>query len=104
MPRVPPNHVSTDALEIEAAASAGIPAGSVSSTRASAAADGSLLLRLALVERDVLPHQIRQRVLVQLLAFAKVDCAPRVPFQARIEETGRVLERCSLGERHLHHV
>src|SRR4051812_35474592 len=43
-----------------------------------------------------------QRLLVYLLAFAKIDGAPEVAFETGIEEAGWILERGTLGKGHLH--
>ena len=58
-------------------------------------------LRLALareIERHGGADEILQGRLVDLVAFVDVDGAPDVALEAGVEETGRVLQRSSLGE------
>src|SRR6185437_14987901 len=43
-----------------------------------------------------------ERLLIDLLAFMDVDGASGTAFQARIEETGGILQRRAFGEGHLH--
>src|SRR5262245_46616999 len=43
-----------------------------------------------------------QRLLLYLLALVEVDCAPRVPLEAGVEESRGVLQGRPLGEGHLH--
>src|SRR4029077_12788457 len=43
-----------------------------------------------------------QRLLVDLLALAEVDRAPRVPAETGVEEAPRILQSGPLGEGHLH--
>jgi hypothetical protein len=45
--------------------------------------------------------EILQGRLIDLLAFVDVDGASDIPLEAGVEETGRVLQRSSLGEGHL---
>src|SRR5581483_4561713 len=48
------------------------------------------------------PDESLQSVLVDGVALVEVDRAPGVPLEARVEETGRVVQRSALRERHLH--
>src|SRR5262245_20782663 len=43
-------------------------------------------------------NQGRERLFVYLVALTEVDGAPGVPFETRIEEARRILQRCSLRE------
>src|SRR5271167_1094967 len=61
-------------------------------------------LRLALareIERHCSADEILQGRLIDLVAFVDVDGAPDIPVEAGVEQTGRVLQRSSLGECHL---
>src|SRR5215475_1958271 len=49
-------------------------------------------------------NQSLQCLLIDLVALAEVDRAPRVALEARVEEAGWVLERRPLGKGHLHDV
>src|SRR5262245_36869716 len=58
-------------------------------------------LRLALkmeIERYCSADEVPQGCLIDLVAFVDVDGAPDVSFEARVEQTRRVLERSSLGK------
>src|ERR1700687_3855197 len=44
-----------------------------------------------------------ESLLVNLVAFVKIDGTPSVAFQARVEQARRVFQRRALGEGHLHH-
>src|SRR5918998_6160289 len=61
-----------------------------------------LALGPGLVQRDRGADEILQRVLVHLVALVEVDGAARVPLEAGVEEARGILQRRSLGERHLH--
>src|SRR4051794_29481335 len=50
------------------------------------------------VECDCCADQVLQCRLIDLLAFADVDGAPDVSFEAGVEETCRVVQGCSLGK------
>src|SRR5262249_60435023 len=66
----------------------------------------ALRLRRALalqIQRHGRADQLLQRRLVQLLALADVDGAPRVPLEAGVEQTRGILQRCALRKGHLHH-
>src|SRR3954452_7102629 len=65
---------------------------------------GATLPSPGLVEGDRGADQRLQRLLVDRLALVEVDGAPRVPLEARVEETRGVLQGRALGEGHLHHV
>src|SRR5438309_1834096 len=56
------------------------------------------------IERHGSADEILQGRLIKLVALVDVDGAPDIPFEAGVEETGRVLQRSSLGECHLDHV
>src|SRR5262245_15508720 len=59
--------------------------------------------RLArLVERDRLPNERFECGFVDLFSFADVDRAASVSVQARVEETGRILQRRTFGEGQFH--
>src|SRR5438132_5951660 len=48
-------------------------------------------------------NQSLESLLVNLVAFVKIDGAPRVAFKARVEQARRIFQRRALGEGHLHH-
>src|SRR5512144_2799674 len=52
-----------------------------------------LAARLGLVQGHGGANERLQRFLVDLLAFAEVDGAPRVSLETRVEETGSVIQR-----------
>src|SRR3984893_13999837 len=56
------------------------------------------------IEGDRSTDERLERARVDLLPLMDVDCAPRVPAEARVEELGRVLQRSPFGERELHDV
>ena len=56
-------------------------------------------LRLAgTVQRDRLANERLERGLVNVFSFLDVDRAAYVSVEARVEQTGRILQRCPLGE------
>src|SRR5215813_11769227 len=54
------------------------------------------------VGRDRRPDQRLEGAFVDLLALVDVDRPPHVPFEARVEEPGRILQGSPLGESELH--
>jgi hypothetical protein len=50
------------------------------------------------VQRDRLANERLERGLVNVFSFVDVDRAAYVSVEARVEETGRILQRCPLGE------
>ena len=56
------------------------------------------------IQRHSCANQILQRRLINLLPFVDVNRPPHIPFQARIKQPRRILQRSSLGKRHLHNV
>src|SRR5215510_10599891 len=62
-------------------------------------------LRLARpVEGNCLPNEGLERGLVNVFSFVDVDRAAYVSVEARVEETGRIFQRCALGEGQLHDI
>src|SRR5262249_20345774 len=49
-------------------------------------------------------NQSLESLRVNLVAFVKIDGAPGVAFQDRVEKARRVIQRRALGEGHLHRV
>src|SRR5437660_9167854 len=67
--------------------------------------DNSLLFRLArTVEGDRLANERLEGGLINVFSFVDVDRAPYVSVEARVEETGRILQRRALGEGQLHDI
>ena len=53
------------------------------------------------IERHGSPDDFLQGRLIDFFPFVHIDGAPDIPFEAGVEETGRVGQRSSLGKRHL---
>ena len=49
-------------------------------------------------------NKILQRRLIHLLTFVDIDRTPDIPVKAGVEQTGRILQRSSLGKRQLHDI
>src|SRR5437879_2587505 len=57
--------------------------------------------RLALeIERHCSADEVLQGRLIDLVALVDVDGAPDIPVEAGVEQTGRILQRSSLGKCH----
>src|SRR4029434_11012237 len=63
-----------------------------------------LALGCGLVQGHGSANKSLQRLLVYLLALAKVDGTPRVPLKTGVEEAGRILQSRPFGEGHLHDI
>ena len=54
------------------------------------------------IEGDCLPDQFDEGALIQHVALVNIDGTSRAGIKARVEETGRVVQRGAVGEREFH--
>src|SRR5881396_4017116 len=55
-----------------------------------------------LVQANGSSNEGRESLLIDFIVLVEVDCAPGVAFEARVEESRRVLQRGPLEEREFH--